>query len=234
MAYQPSIKAGRKRPGSVLLVAGYALAALVAGAQPTPQQDQNPAAQCGTIADRLKTDRNVTDATMLRCVETVAADRAAAEHYIDQLLPLLTGRDSLRAALLSRKASLALETGDFAKASAAFEAAWKAIEPVKLKTDLQRQKILVGLGQSLLSQKKNKEAEGYFLQAMSYPWFTVTQDPQTMQQLRDQYIQAARGLISSRRGDAAALREIFFVPAVEKDLKPLLDRAIQEASGAGR
>jgi len=196
-------------------------------------KSDNPAALCRGVTERLSADRNVTDKTVLLCVQALGANRAEADRFVDQVLPLLAGRESLRAEVLSRKASLAVGAGDFAQASAAYESAWKIIEPLKLHSDLQRQRILVGLGQSLLSQKKNKEADAIFLRAMAYPWYTV-QNPEDMQQLRDQYLQAARGLISSRRGNATALREIVLVPATEKELRPLLDRAIQEAAAGGR
>jgi len=99
----------------------------------------------------------------------------------------------------------------------------------RLNGDLQRLTTLVKLGQALLSSNKKSDAEGYFLQALSYPWYTVTGYPEIQQQLREQYIMAGRGLISSRRGDLAALQQIVFVPSAMEELAAVLERAIQEA-----
>jgi hypothetical protein len=196
---------------------------------------QNPSA-CRAAVDRLAAGRTVSDKAIRHCVELHAnaggggsRQRAETERFIDEVLPLVTGRESLRASLLARKGSLAVGAGEFAKASEAFESAWKVIEPVRLQTDVQRQTILVSLGQSLLSQKKNEDAGRYFLLAMSYPWYTITGRPEEFQQLRDQYLLAARGLIESRRHNLKALQEITFVPATETELAPFLKKAIQEA-----
>jgi hypothetical protein len=90
----------------------------------------------------------------------------------------------------------------------------------------------VNLGESLLSVDRKKEAEVHFQQALSYPWYTILGHPAEMQNLRDQYVAAGRGLIQARRGNLKALKEIVFVPATYDVLGPVLDQAAKEAQAA--
>jgi tetratricopeptide (TPR) repeat protein len=198
----------------------------------------DPSNLCGAVTDRLKADRLVTDRTILTCVEAYinAAGRPsgkdqfrAAGQFISEVTAHLQDRDLLRARLAARAASLAVSTADFARASAGFDDALKTLQPLHLRTDIEWMTTLVGLGQSLLSQNRQKEAEPYFLQALSYEWYTIVGYPDQMRALRDQYILAGRGLIATRRGNLQALEQIVFVPATEKDLRPELDKAIAEA-----
>jgi len=208
----------------------------------------DPSNTCRDVIERLKAERLVTDGTVMACVEaSINADdkralsnraASAANHYasanqfITAVSALLVDRDLLRARLLARQGSLAVATADFSKASQAFEAAIKTVQPVRLDADFQWMTSLVSLGQSLLSQKRNKEAESYFLEALSYQWYTIVGFPSQMRMLRDQYIQAGRGLIACRRGNLKALQEIVFVPATEQELGPVLEKAIEEAKAS--
>lgn len=90
----------------------------------------------------------------------------------------------------------------------------------------------MNLGESLLSVDRKKEAEVHFQQALSYPWYTILGHPAEMQNLRDQYVAAGRGLIQARRGNLKALKEIVFVPATYDVLGPVLDQAAKEAQAA--
>jgi hypothetical protein len=85
------------------------------------------------------------------------------------------------------------------------------------------------LGESLLAQGKSDEADRRFLEVLSYEWATILGHPQGMGVLRDRYIEGIRGLISCRRGNLKALQDIYFVPSVDPDVRPELNRAIEEA-----
>ena len=76
---------------------------------------------------------------------------------------------------------------------------------------------------------RNKEkAEPIFLDVMSYSW-TLVPDPQTFRDLRELYIEAGRGLIQCRAGRLKDLRNTYFVPATDQELRPFLEKAIQDA-----
>ncbi|MDE3195422.1 MAG: tetratricopeptide repeat protein [Acidobacteriota bacterium] len=203
---------------------------------------------CRAVIDRLKAGRAVSDRVILRCAEAhiTAADRHAspgapkarvyhdAEQYIQDVLGSLSDRDLVTSQLQARLGDLAVAAGDFRKAAALFQSSYDAIESLHLDVDVQRISTLVKLGQSYLSFGQKKDAERTFLEAMAYQWYTITGHPMELQQLRDQYLLAARGLITSRRGDLRALDEIVFVPATQNELGPVLQRAIDEAKGIGR
>ena len=201
-----------------------------------------PATVCAPVIDRLKEDKRVTDRTILRCVEahiasaeTRAGGRAPAfedaNQFMDQVISLLADRHDLAARLFTRKASLAAAAGDNMRAAQLYEQAVKALEPVRLDVDLQRVTALVRWGQSLLAVGRKSEADSAFLLAMSYPWYTVTADPEAQSRLRDQYLAAGFGLIEARRGNLPALQQITFVPALAQRLGPRLAEAIREAGG---
>ena len=161
-----------------------------------------------------------------------SGDSSAAVNFVRELQPLLSDRPELKAQLLARAGSIQIGLAKFQDAADSFQASLAAIEPVHLEVDLLRLTTLVNLGESFLSLDRKKEAEGYFQEALSYPWYTILGHPAEMQGLRDQYVSAGRGLIQARRGNLEALKEIVFVPATQEVLGPLLDEAVKEAQAA--
>jgi hypothetical protein len=199
-------------------------------------QTSADASFCRVVLDRLKGERYTSDATILRCVEKTAASEQQAGsrfrntiQFIDDLLGIPEINQSMKGKLTRRKGTLLIQLGDFAGATRQFTEALKYTDPIRLEADREHVTVLVNLGQSLLSSGKKSDAEQYFLLALSYPWYTVLNHPEELQQLRDLYVQAGRGLIEVRRGNAAALRSIVFVPASMNELGPVLEKAIQEA-----
>jgi tetratricopeptide (TPR) repeat protein len=204
---------------------------------------------CEAVLDRLRGERRTNDAAILRCIDGAAAKENGlgpqanpANRYantlklIDDVLAATSGGGNtlLRAKLWRRKASLEVQAGDFAAASEDFAAALKLADPARLEADIERMGILVDLGQSLLSTKRLSDAEQYFLQALSYSFYTVVNYPDEMQKLRDLYIRAGRGLIETRRHNLSALQQIVFVPSTMNELGPLLEKAVQEAKYPNR
>ena len=191
-------------------------------------------ALCLGISNRIKAGANVESKDVRYCVEVFlnSGDSSAAVSFVRELQPLLSDRPELTAQLLTREGSIYVGLGRFQDAADSFKASLAAIEPLHLEVDLLRLTILVNMGESLLSIDRKTEAEGYFQQALSYPWYIILGHPAEMQRLRDQYIAAGRGLIQARRGDLKALREIVFVPAAYEVLGPVLDDAVKEAQAA--
>ena len=192
---------------------------------------------CRIVVDRLKAQRRTSSSSIMKCVEREANSGQIAANavrrsstYIDQILANCGDDNVLRAQLLRRKGSLLLQGNDFAGAATQFERALTYSNPARLEADWQYQSSLVSLGQALSSIGKKKEAESYFLQALSYPWYTITKDADELQRFRDVYVQAGRGLIDVRRNNLQELKSIVFVPASMNDLGPALDEAIRTAS----
>jgi len=199
--------------------------------QSTLTEAEMAAGPCQGIVDDLKSGRYVKDQAILRCVEAFfnSGGSASAVRFIRDLQPLLSDRPKLRAQMLAREGSFWIGSGNFNEAAASFQSSLEILEPVHLEVDLLRLTTLVEAGESLLSLRRKSEAEAYFLEALSYPWYIVVGHPAEMQALRDQYISAGRGLIETRRGNLEALRQIFFVPATSQVLGPVLQKAIEEA-----
>lgn len=136
----------------------------------------------------------------------------------------------LRAVLYLIRAELAHEQGHLQPAAEAFAEAVDELHALHLDIDHKRIYAMLHFGLTLLAQGNKRDAEKLFLDVLSYPWFLVMEsDVQAL--LRDYYVKAALGLIECRRGDLAALEEIFFVPATHDELLPYLQRAIEEAGG---
>jgi tetratricopeptide (TPR) repeat protein len=186
------------------------------------------------MPNRIKAGTYVESRDVRYCVEVFlnSGDSSAAVSFVRELQPLLSDRPELKAQLLAREGSIQIGLAKFQDAADSFQASLSSIEPVHLEVDLLRLTTLVNLGESLLSVDRKKEAEGYFQQALSYPWYTILGHPAEMQNLRDQYVAAGRGLIQARRGNLKALKEIVFVPATYEVLGPVLDEAVKEAQAA--
>jgi len=148
---------------------------------------------------------------------------------INELLTVLNHRPLLVARLQSIKASLLLEYNGLEQAAELFSQSVSMLTDLHQEVDLNRIYNMTILGQVQLRLNKKPEAEKIFLDVLSYPWYLV-RETDVQISLREYYITAAIGLIECRRGDLPALKNIFFVPATEYELKPILDEAIREAS----
>lgn len=147
---------------------------------------------------------------------------------VDQLLELSAERPMLRVSLLKKKAYLLGLSGNSGDATATRLAAMEILEKLHLEIDRQRMENMVQVGSSYLQGGQLKDAETMFLDVMSYPWHLVS-DSASFAFLRERYIEAAKGLILCRKGNLESLKNIYFVPATNSILKPILDKAIFDA-----
>lgn len=211
------------------------------------QTGKSPSVLSNALLERLNSDLNTWDNSITAVVyawrqfeakqiqesgsakDLQAAKGSATMDLIDQLLPVITGRSLLQARLQSVKANLLLEYNGLEEAEKAFFAAVENLTGLQLEVDLNRIYNMTIRGQVLLRLDQKQEAEKLFLDVLSYPWYLV-RETDVQISLREYYITAAIGLIECRRGDLPALKNIFFVPATEYELKPILDEAIREAS----
>lgn len=211
------------------------------------QNGKSPAALSNALLKRLHEDLTTWDNTITAVVyawrqfeakqhqepgstkDLAGALGSGTMRLIDALLPLITNRDLLQGRLHSVKANLLLEYGGLEEAEREFSVAVEHLSRLQLEVDLNRIYNMTIRGQVLLRLNQKEEAEKIFLDVLSYPWYLV-KEADVQISLREYYITAAIGLIECRRGDLAALKNIFFVPATEYELKPILDEAIREAS----
>jgi hypothetical protein len=194
------------------------------------------------LLERLRADMHAHEGTILEVVyawrnyESASDWREAEIPYpqtrrlIDLLLPYTEQRPMLRATLSSINGEIFHESGQIDSAVDAYVNAVDDLHEMHLDVDGKRIYSMMTLGHLLLLQGNMPGAETLFLDVLSYPWYLVN-EAELQSLLREYYLKAGQGLIQCRRGDLAALKEIFFVPATQAELLPLLRRAIEEAGG---
>ena len=123
---------------------------------------------------------------------------------------------------------LALGGDHKAAAAVAMEAA-DALRIRALELDQVRLDVLQNRGWWLLGLHRKVDAEQAFLEVLSFPWTQVTCQAEVRERLRSAYISAGRGIIECRRNDATGLANLFFIPATNEELLPLLNAAKKEA-----
>ena len=207
---------------------------------------------CRGVLDRLKAEKFVSDRTVLLCAQANvnaaenrragAPARAAAEGFIGDVVSLLVDRQYLRAQLLAQRAMMEFHFDDRAASLQAYKEELEVLESFHLGVELERQTTLIRLGRLMLAQRTGadpvhsspgdvsltKAAEAYFLSAQNYPFYSV-KDPESSQVFKQRYGEAVRGEIDCHRGDLKGLQDIRFYPAVEPEVRPLLDYYIKEA-----
>lgn len=211
------------------------------------QNNKSPEALSNALLERLRNDLNTRDQSVSAVVyawrqfeakqsqesgtkkELQQAIGSKTLQLIDALLPLVTGSSLLQARLQSIKGNLLLEYNGLEEAEKVFFTAVNQLSGLQLEVDVNRIYNMTIRGQVLLRLQRKQEAESIFLDVLSYPWYLV-RETDVQASMREYYITAAIGLIECRRGDLPALKNIFFVPATENELKPILDEAIREAS----
>jgi hypothetical protein len=196
-------------------------------------RNQPPAKLEEMVLARLRAEHWTYDATILEPVYTWRGFEAAppyqqTQRLIDTLFQFTENRQMLRATLSSIKGEILRECSDTEGAAQAFLDAVDDLHGLHLDVDAKRMYSMMTLGHLLLAQGNRKDAETVFLDVLSYPFYLVMEED-LRSLLAEYYIKAGIGLIDCRRGDLAALKEIYFVPATHDTLMPRLQRAIAEA-----
>ena len=104
----------------------------------------------------------------------------------------------------------------------------RSLTDLKYQTDLKWVQNLVQMGYDFIYLNRNAEAEPFFLDVLSYP-YTLVEDVDMFHQFRELYIEAGKGLIQVRKGNAEALQEIYFIPAMQSILGPIKEEALEKA-----
>ena len=192
------------------------------------------------LLSRLQEDETAYDGTVLEVVyawrryESATGEQSEplpfpqTRRLIEALLKYAGHQPMLHAQLAAIHGDILHGAGELPSAAAAYAEAVDDLHALHLEVDTRRMSAMVTLGQLLLAQGNKRDAEKLFLDVLSYPWYLVMEaEPQAL--LRHDYVSAGFGLIECRRGNLAALREIFFVPATQGELLPQLEKAIAEA-----
>lgn len=208
----------------------------------TRKPGEDPRELGAALSTRVDADRMVTDQTVLACLsafrgfEGEASVKSGVQSYpatrgfIDSTVKQFQHQSQLVAELLRAKAELLNLEGKYGDAVEVFDAAAKEYSRMGLACD--RGKIACGVTAGELSHvmKNDAGADARYLEVMSYPWY-ATRDAEALQDLRDGYLRAVRGLIDVRRNDKTALEQIYVTPAVYGQLLPLIAKAITAAGG---
>lgn len=196
------------------------------------------AEMCGELVTRLANGMHVTDTSIEVCFALLrqTSEEATGENafanlmaFIDQVYPSLGDRPFLRASMGAVRAEVYTIRGSLDDALAARRQVEAGLLERKLLIDTARNRNLVELGDAYYALGRKAEAETAYLEVLSYPWYNFPNRSEATTSLRDLYIRAGYGLINARRENVAALKEIFFTPAVEEELGPVLQQAISEA-----
>ncbi|MHC4953278.1 MAG: hypothetical protein ACYTGZ_05260 [Planctomycetota bacterium] len=164
------------------------------------------------------------------------SESASAEARYPQTMRVLKELDErlgdnalLRSKLRIRAGILARNAGDLERAGQEYEQSLALLTPLRNQVDMRRMETLVSLAGTYYQLGEKRRAEALYLEAMSYVWPAVQDDPEAQHYLRDRYVEAGRGLIECRRGDLRALENITFYPATQRELGPALKAALKEA-----
>lgn len=205
---------------------------------------EDPKSLAAALLARAAEDRKITDLTVMAClaafrgfegeagVASGTMNYSATRALIDSLVTRFQDRPFLVAELLRAKGDLLHNEGKLKEAGEALDGAAKLFSKVGLACD--RGKIYCGVtsGQLNLVTKNDHEAEDSFHTVMSYPWY-LTRDNDALQELRDNYVRAVRGLVdlNTRKKDAKGLEEIYVVPATYAELLPVIANAFTSIGG---
>ena len=189
---------------------------------------------------RLQEDKPAYDGTVLEVVYAWRRYEAATggrpepspfprtRRLLAALLQYAGHQPMLHARLAAISGDILHEIGELHSAAASYGEAVDDLHSLHLEVDTNRMSAMVNLGRILLTLGNRRDAEKLFLDVLSYPWYLVMEaEPQAL--LRHDYLRAGFGLIECRRGNLAALQEIFFVPATQGELLPALKLAMDEA-----
>lgn len=155
-----------------------------------------------------------------------------ARRLADTLLKELYSRPVLAARILQQKGYMARTEDDRLGAAREYGKAVQLLTRVDYDVDAQRIESMTEMADAYFLAEERKLAETLYLDVLSFPWYQVT-DAEAQQFFRNLYIRAGRGLIDTRRGNLAALKQIFFVPAAQEELGPYLAMAIRQVQAGG-
>ncbi len=193
------------------------------------------------ILERLADDKYTLDSTILMVAHALndfesrinrndQKQFAETIGYIDHVQLLLSDRILLKAQLLMLRSEIMVLQSHRESAMEDLSKTNSLLHPLHLEIDKRRIRSMLELAGLFLQSNNKIKAEKLYLDILSYPW-TLIEEPEYFHALRDYYIQAGKGLIECRRGNLEALKNIFFVPAVNEILQPILKKAISEAGG---
>ena len=206
----------------------------------TEESKESPVALEDALLSRLEKEQYTYDSTVINVInacrnyEVTSVNEPSQRYFtntmklIDLILPYINEKIFLTGKLQSLKGSLFLENDKLESAAEWFGNAVEHLHTLQLEVDLSRIYNMVITGQTLLRMDKKEMAEKIFLDVLSYPWYLV-EEPAIRITFREYYIASGIGLIECRKGNLEALKDIFFVPATQHELMPVLERAKSEA-----
>lgn len=172
------------------------------------------AVSASEVGDILQSKKNATKVSYANTVR-----------FIEGILEVIYERPLLSAELHQMAAMMTVRRRD-TRLKHAQEAHRLSVD-LKASVDLQWLKDIVALGGIYNATRQSAKAEKVFLRVGNYMYLGT--DREARVELLQMQIEAARGLITSRKGNLKALKGTSFYPWVEVKVKPMLDEAIKEA-----
>lgn len=169
--------------------------------------------------------------TAKRMGKTASAtmDYARTFAMIDELIPLLEGREWLISRLLGSKAHGLFVMGRLEESYAVREQQFRISKKMEVEIGLQTLEDQVDFADVAAKTQEADVADKLYSYATAFPFYSLTDYPEKSIQARELVIRAASGLIGVRRNNAKKLRQIFLAPAITAAVKGELDNAYKEA-----
>lgn len=151
--------------------------------------------------------------------------------FIKRVLPEFNKRPLVKSWLHTKAGFLYGGQGDGKASINDFIAATNQLDKLYAEITVQRQEVLVEMGNQYLGLRDKENADKAFLAAYSFPYWTFPRiSLDSKRRIEIAYRRAIRGLILSRAGNVQKLKEIRIIPAAN-DLRPTLEEAIKQAEG---
>lgn len=206
-----------------------------------------------TLKERLKRGIYTPDETIVRVAQSASRlefdesnkpeNRSSTTYYrhqtvqyIDDIVVLLYKQDLLKAQLLRVKTYSYTKPEPAPKIDSllmhSFAQYLPYMDSISYAVDKLRLESSYEMGNLLLYKFHDKEnAEKYFIDAASYPFYKIHNYPREFYFFRSLCSQAARGIVQCNRGNLKALRLLTFMPAIWPEVFPTLRPYIIEVGG---
>jgi hypothetical protein len=197
------------------------------------------------LVERLKAGVFTTDRAILSSVTSwITYDERLKEYlgenhsgpvyaqslaYLDGLLLYMYGRPQLEARLWERKAHLYRLESLLDLEIEASRKALAILDPAQVTAEQMQMDLKVRLGNALNTIGDTYGAEQVYLEVLAHDWSSVENLPEARSLMQESYVEAGLGLIECRKGNAAKLKSIEFLPAVADRLQPALSAALKAA-----
>jgi hypothetical protein len=176
-------------------------------------------------------DQYIKDSFSQFKLKNIDEDRISSLALSSNIVAKLNNRPLLKSWFYQRSANIYTSNQQYSEAINELIAATNAIENIYADVTVDRQTVLIKLGNLYLLKGDKENADKAFLEAYSFPYWTFPRiNLDVKRRIEVVYRRSIMGMIMARAGNAEKLKEIRIIPAAN-DLRPKLEEAIKRAEG---